>query len=171
MSFGSHCWGYYPHILPCGQVSVTHLGNMEYTMKFTGAWSSNELQSQWLDFRLGYQYSNAIKWPPGWNSLAIILVHTSSQGKDTNSGIILASGSANERHRYIVTAPLIGWAHSQNDPWKWYIMIWTACHHWSINSLRAHVACFDKVVNLSLAKLPLNFNGGLAKLGLTSLVK
>ena len=33
------------------------------------------------------------------------------------------------------------------------------------------VAFFIKEVNPSLAKLPLKFNGGLAKLGLTSLVK
>ena len=25
-------------------------------------------------------------------------------------------GSANERRRYIVTPPIIGWAHTQNDP-------------------------------------------------------
>ena len=31
--------------------------------------------------------------------------------------IILGMGSANERRRYIVTASLIGWAHTQNDRW------------------------------------------------------
>ena len=31
------------------------------------------------------------------------------------SGIILGMGSANERRRYIVTASLIGWTHTQND--------------------------------------------------------
>ena len=31
--------------------------------------------------------------------------------------IILSMASANERRRYIVTSPLIGWAHTQNDPW------------------------------------------------------
>ena len=35
-----------------------------------------------------------------------------------NSGIILGMGSADERRRYIVTAPLIGWAQTQNDPWN-----------------------------------------------------
>ena len=34
--------------------------------------------------------------------------------------IILGMGSANERRRYIVTPPLIDWAHTQNDPWLWY---------------------------------------------------
>ena len=33
------------------------------------------------------------------------------------SGIILSMGSANERRRYIVTPPLIGRAHTQNDPY------------------------------------------------------
>ena len=32
------------------------------------------------------------------------------------SGIIQNMGSANERRCYIVMAPLIGWAHTQNDP-------------------------------------------------------
>ena len=32
-------------------------------------------------------------------------------------GIILGMGSANERWRYIVMSSLIGWAHTQNDPW------------------------------------------------------
>ena len=33
------------------------------------------------------------------------------------SGIILCMHSANERRRYIVTSPLIGWVHTQKDPW------------------------------------------------------
>ena len=32
-------------------------------------------------------------------------------------GIILCMGSANERRRYNETSSLIGWAHTQNDPW------------------------------------------------------
>ena len=32
------------------------------------------------------------------------------------AGIILGTGSANERRRYYVTPPLIGQAHTQNDP-------------------------------------------------------
>ena len=31
-------------------------------------------------------------------------------------GIILGMGLANERRHYIVMPPLIGWAHTQNDP-------------------------------------------------------
>ena len=33
------------------------------------------------------------------------------------AGIILWMRTANERRRYSVTSSLIGWAHSQNDPW------------------------------------------------------
>ena len=33
------------------------------------------------------------------------------------SGTILGMGSANERRCYIVTMPLIGWAHTKNDPY------------------------------------------------------
>ena len=32
-------------------------------------------------------------------------------------GVFLCMGLANERRRYIVTPPLIGWAHTQKDPW------------------------------------------------------
>ena len=35
-----------------------------------------------------------------------------------NARIILWMRPANERRRYIVTSPLIGWAHSQNNPWN-----------------------------------------------------
>ena len=38
------------------------------------------------------------------------------QVKIQSPGIILVMGSANERRRYLVTPPLIGCAHSQNDP-------------------------------------------------------
>ena len=35
--------------------------------------------------------------------------------------------SVNERRRYNVTSPLIGWAHAQNDPWKpWDVMMLTS---------------------------------------------
>ena len=37
----------------------------------------------------------------------------------TPSRINLFMGLANERRRYIVTPPLIGWAHKQNDPATW----------------------------------------------------
>ena len=34
---------------------------------------------------------------------------------------ILGMGWANERGRYYVTPPLIGGAHTQNDPWNWFV--------------------------------------------------
>ena len=36
------------------------------------------------------------------------------------SGIILCIRPANESRRYIVTSSPIGWAHTQNDPCKWW---------------------------------------------------
>ena len=36
------------------------------------------------------------------------------EGSVGKSGIILGRGSANERARYHVRSPLIGWAHAQN---------------------------------------------------------
>ena len=40
------------------------------------------------------------------------------------SGIILGMGATNESRRYVVTSALIGWAHTQNDPWIWFIPVW-----------------------------------------------
>ena len=42
-------------------------------------------------------------------------------------GIILCVHPANGRRRYIVTSSLIGWAHSQNDPW----LLWSAIRYLS----------------------------------------
>ena len=38
-------------------------------------------------------------------------------GDCSAAGIVLCMHPANERRRYIVTSSLIGWAHTQNDPW------------------------------------------------------
>ena len=37
----------------------------------------------------------------------------------SRSGLILCMRPANERWCYNVTSSLIGWAHSQNGPWRW----------------------------------------------------
>ena len=37
--------------------------------------------------------------------------------RDSFSGIIRGMGSADERRRFIVTSPLSGWTHTQNDHW------------------------------------------------------
>ena len=45
-------------------------------------------------------------------------------------------GSANERRRYIVAPPLIGWAHTQNDPYTLYrhpLSHVYSCTHWTLN--------------------------------------
>ena len=34
---------------------------------------------------------------------------------------MLCMVSANQRRRYIVTSPIIGWAHTQNDPAHWIL--------------------------------------------------
>ena len=40
-----------------------------------------------------------------------------------HAGIILCIPPANERRCYNMTSPLIGWAHSQNDPWGCTLLI------------------------------------------------
>ena len=49
-------------------------------------------------------------------------------------GISLGMHPANERRRYIVTTSLIGWAHTQNDPWPILIMF-----------------CWLKMINITVA--------------------
>ena len=39
-------------------------------------------------------------------------------GKDGNLGIFLFMRPANEKRRYLVTSSVIGWAHTQKDPWR-----------------------------------------------------
>ena len=46
-----------------------------------------------------------------------IIFNSSVPGQ--NAGIILSMRPPIERRRYNVTSSLIGWAHAQNDPWKW----------------------------------------------------
>ena len=53
--------------------------------------------------------------------------------KKSHSGIILGMGSNNERRRYYITSPLIGWAHTQNDP----------CHYAVYPQNYAYGLCFD----------------------------
>ena len=43
------------------------------------------------------------------------------------AGIILCMCPADERWRYIITSPFIGWVHTRIDPWSWchfYITFW-----------------------------------------------
>ena len=43
------------------------------------------------------------------------------------AGIILCMCPGNKRRCYIVTSSLIGWAHTQNDPWN--CSLYDACHY------------------------------------------
>ena len=56
VSPGWHCWGYNHCILPCSQISPTHLKIRHLQIKSTGARSTNELQ--WLNLKMGIQDSN-----------------------------------------------------------------------------------------------------------------
>ena len=51
------------------------------------------------------------------NKLALVQIMAWQQaGNRPLSGIILCMHPANERRRYNVTSPLIGWLHTQNNP-------------------------------------------------------
>ena len=50
---------------------------------------------------------------PEGSSIVVLAVMAAIQ----HAGIILYMLPANERRRYIVTSSVIGWAHTQNDPW------------------------------------------------------
>ena len=59
------------------------------------------------------------------------------------SGIILCMRPANERWCYIVTSSLIGWAHTQNEPWSFIASIpypWVFC---SCRRSECHATCLD----------------------------
>ena len=78
--------------------------------------------NQWLD----YQHINAslalneLTHPPQDHDCGDI----TSQKFWWFSMIILGMGSANERKHYYVTPSLIGWAHTQNDPWfPWTLVL------------------------------------------------
>ena len=96
------------------------------------------------------------------------------------SEIILGMGSANERRRYYVTPSLIGRAHTQND------LVWARPMRGGVTMQRL-LSLAEPIPRMirwrdgnvlarngsstSLAQPPLKFNGGLAKHGLTSLIK
>ena len=41
-----------------------------------------------------------------------------------HAGVIMCMRRANEQRRYIVASILVGWAHTQNDPWIWQRIVW-----------------------------------------------
>ena len=57
---------------------------------------------------------------PHWSHHNInVLWSKSNRSLNRSAGIILCMCPANERQCYNVMSSLIGWAHTQNDPWKW----------------------------------------------------
>ena len=65
----------------------------------------------------------------------------------------MGMGSANKRRRYNVTSSLIGWAHTQNDPWNYIYE-----DHCLVYALWYHF-CEENMVNPALYGSSLN--GGL----------
>ena len=68
------------------------------------------------------------------------------------AGIILCIHPANERWRYNVTSSLIGWAHTQNDPWNWVIQRW-----WLLVCVMSTGINTD-IQSISAAEIHFNFN-------------
>ena len=66
------------------------------------------------------------------------------QSKHVVVGIILGMGSAYERRCCCVTSSLIGWAHTQNDPWEGWT--WT----WSFSNAFPWMISFDILNEISL---------------------
>ena len=80
-------------------------------------------------------------------------------------GIILCMRPANERRRYIVTPPVIGWAHTQNDPlrkskdyvygiWVYKVLgIWKGYHRVK-KSLVSCMKPWTEAINYEYIKYP-----------------
>ena len=79
--------------------SIDSLGGFSVFTK--SQWGESiSMSSPWREVPIDQSHSDG--WP-SHHDIAFML------------GIILGMGSVNERRRYIVTASLIGWAHTQND--------------------------------------------------------
>ena len=66
---------------------------------------------------------------PGADELKLFCLDIEGSAPSTSPWNILGVRSANERGRYIVTPPLIGWAHTQNDPSQ-------KMGHWDLTTLK-----------------------------------
>ena len=62
--------------------------------------------NKYLSLGIGVVFDYCIMAPDGYTG-----------GNRYTTGIIPGIGSANERRRYIVTSSLVGWTHTQPDPW------------------------------------------------------
>ena len=57
---------------------------------------------------------------------------------------------ANERWRYSVTPSLIGWAHTQDDPWFWTAKYGIKCFSWSLADMKPFGSCVQTRVHVNL---------------------
>ena len=64
--------------------------------------------------------------------------HLGITNSAAHSGIILCICPANERWRYIVMSPLIGWAHTQNDPCTFVVTLTSICSNFDVNNGKPH---------------------------------
>ena len=70
-----------------------------------------------------YVYNGVITMSASWFFMQWIHSKIYAGGSRLLPGIILGMGSANERRRYYVTPPLIGRAHTQNDPKLAFVIV------------------------------------------------
>ena len=80
--------------------------------------------------------STYIKWPTFWYQH--VSVHSDEEIYKQHTGIILCMRPANERRRYNVTSSLIGWVHSQDDPWTYKQFPLKLRVHWYAEYILQH---------------------------------
>ena len=107
------------------------LANLNKTLMEILIWwkNLNEVIEMVTEFERYQEAENDDKaWKPWinwkwWQSDGFTSVKNDT-GTWRQSGIILCVCPANGRRRYIVTSSLIGWAHTQNDPWQYLSWKW-----------------------------------------------
>ena len=102
------------HVLACA--FSAHLHKYSIKSRLTASFSHIN-NANWLQW---YSFNDVLISLPTTSLVAYKSGNSATLRENTgsiSSGIILGMGSANERWRYIVTSFLIGWAHTQNDPW------------------------------------------------------
>ena len=113
-------------ILPWLQVQrKSSIAKQGVTWSFLISWPQKKFPSQdsipkMFLVHLPWQNLLAWSWATGqaWISRPGKWISGNPQITDY-AGIILCMRPSNERRRYNVTSSLIGWAHTQNDPWPW----------------------------------------------------
>ena len=89
------------HFKGSAQATILHIEFENYTFRIIATSS----RGQWVNW--------------------VNITHRLREGK--HAGINLSMRPANERRRYIVTSSLIGWAHTQNNPWT--LLFFNTCQH------------------------------------------